>query len=53
MLQDEVNYMYDDDAGIALFFNHYNILIEKKRIKLFGINLYKAADSCRLFLRGL
>ena len=53
MLQDGVYYMYDDDTGIVLFFNHYEVLIEKRRIKLFGINLYKAVDSWRLFLRDL
>jgi hypothetical protein len=47
MLHDEVCYMYDDNKGIALFFNHYNILIEKKRIKFFGINLNKAVDFWR------
>lgn len=44
LLNDEVSYIYDDDSGILLFFNHYGVLIEKRRVKLLGVNWPRVAD---------
>ena len=40
-------YIYDDQSGIILYFNDYQILVKKTKIKYFGINLSKLIDSFR------
>jgi len=31
--------MYDDDSGVVLYFNYYQVLIQKEKIKYFGVNV--------------
>ena len=47
MLQDPLYYMYDDDSGVLLYFNYYEVLIRKEKIKYFGVNVLKLIDSFR------
>ena len=47
MLQEPVYYIYDDDSGVLLYFNYYQVLIQKTRIKCCGVNVPKLIDSFR------
>jgi hypothetical protein len=38
-IQEPVCYMYDDDSGVVLYFNYYQVLIQKEKIKYFGVNV--------------
>ena len=50
MNNDALYYVCDEDAGIMLLFNHHEVLIQKKRIGIFGINFYSVADRWRRLL---
>ena len=43
----EVFYLYDKHDGVILYFNDYQILVRKERIKYFGVNIAKLIDSFR------
>ena len=47
MNEDAVYYINDEDTGVLLLFNHYEVLIDKKRTKWFGINVIKTIDYLR------
>jgi len=47
MSEDAVYYIYDEKNGILLSFNHHEILVVKKRIKLCGVNVYRLMDAVR------
>ncbi len=51
MLEEQVYYMYDDDSGVILYFNYYQVLIRKERIKYFGVNVPELVDSFRCSFR--
>ena len=48
MEKDALYYIYEKEAGVLLVFNHHEVMIQKKRIGVFGINLYKVIDRCRI-----
>jgi hypothetical protein len=47
MERDPRLYIYDEDHGIILFFNHHDKLIDKRKIKWFGINVVKVREYLR------
>lgn len=51
--EDLVYYIYDEKDGMLLSFNHRKILINKKRIKVFGLNYFQAIDTVRLYMNKL
>lgn len=40
-------YIYDESNGVMLLFDKSDRLIEKQRIKIFGVNIYELADRVR------
>lgn len=48
MNEDALYFIYDEGDGVMLMFNHHETLIQKKRIKLFGVNVFKVIDSIRM-----
>ena len=53
MNDDEFYYIYDEREGILLTFNYNEKLINKKRIKILGVNCFKLLDSIRLQVKRL
>lgn|SRR5207247_7569384 len=47
MNDDALYYIFDESSGMLLMFNHHERLIQKKRVKWFGVNLSKLTDSLR------
>lgn len=47
MLKDKMYYVYDNDLGVILYFNHYQTLIEKTRTKYFSIDVHRLVDWFR------
>jgi hypothetical protein len=43
-----VNYMYDSRCGVILYFNDYQELVKKRRIRYFWINIPKLVDYLRM-----
>jgi hypothetical protein len=40
-------YIYDDQSGVMLYFNDYQILVKKTRLKYFGVNVPKLLELFR------
>ena len=46
--EDAVAYIYDERSGILLLFNFRDKLVETKRIKILGLDLFRTADKLRM-----
>ena len=49
MEKDALYYIYEKEAGALLVFNHHEVMIQKKRIGILGINFYEVIDRWRIW----